>query len=309
MSPELPLILHHFDASPFAEKVRLALGIKGLSWNSVEIPMVMPKPKLTALTGGYRKTPVLQIGADVYCDTRRIAIELENRFPSPSLFPDGRLALAMALTPWSDDRCFRPGAALSMGTNGDLPEPVLADRRAFFDFLDFSTLSERLPHYFSQFQAQLALLDRMLAEGDAPCLAGDAPGWVDVLAYFPLWMARGNIANSGELVESLPSLLSWERRMAAVGHGERSAMDADDALDLARWATSTVVEEIVDDSWPRGFAEGDAVVVSPDDYGRNGVEGHLARLAGDEIAIHRHDPLVGDVVVHFPRTGYELRRK
>jgi hypothetical protein len=63
------LILHHYPTSPFAEKARLLLGFKGLSWRSVHISPVMPKPDLTALTGGYRKTPVLQIGADIYCDT------------------------------------------------------------------------------------------------------------------------------------------------------------------------------------------------------------------------------------------------
>ena len=67
------LVLHHFDWSPYAEKVRVLLGIKGLAWRSVQIPMVMPKPDLTALTGGYRKTPVLQVGADIYCDTSLIA--------------------------------------------------------------------------------------------------------------------------------------------------------------------------------------------------------------------------------------------
>ena len=55
------LILHHYAMSPFAEKIRAILGYKGLSWRSVDIPVVMPKPDLTALTGGYRKTPVLQI--------------------------------------------------------------------------------------------------------------------------------------------------------------------------------------------------------------------------------------------------------
>ncbi len=38
------IILHHFDSSPFAEKLRLALGLKDLAWLSVEIPMVVPKP-------------------------------------------------------------------------------------------------------------------------------------------------------------------------------------------------------------------------------------------------------------------------
>ena len=45
------LILHHYPTSPFAEKARLMLGFKQLSWRSVMIPPVMPKPDLTALTG------------------------------------------------------------------------------------------------------------------------------------------------------------------------------------------------------------------------------------------------------------------
>jgi glutathione S-transferase len=115
------LILHHFDASPFAEKIRLVLGFKGLAWRSVQIPMVMPKPDLTVLTGGYRKTPVMQIGADIYCDTRRIAIELERRHPHPSLFPGGNFGLSLVMGSWSDRTFFEPGAALSMGTNPELP--------------------------------------------------------------------------------------------------------------------------------------------------------------------------------------------
>ena len=66
------IILHHYDTSPYSEKVRTGLGLKGLAWASVELPVIMPKPNLTALTGGYRKTPVLQIGADIYCDSQLI---------------------------------------------------------------------------------------------------------------------------------------------------------------------------------------------------------------------------------------------
>ena len=103
------IILHHFDSSPFAEKVRLALGLKGLEWCSVEIPMVMPKPALTALTGGYRKTPVMQIGADIYCDTQCIALALEQYYPQPTLFPAHSQGLALALSQWSDAAFFQPG--------------------------------------------------------------------------------------------------------------------------------------------------------------------------------------------------------
>src|ERR1700742_3341774 len=79
------LILHHYPNSPFAEKVRVGLGLKQLAWKSVIIPNMMPKPDLMPLTGGYRKTPVLQVGADIYCDTQLIMLEIERRCPKPPL--------------------------------------------------------------------------------------------------------------------------------------------------------------------------------------------------------------------------------
>ena len=94
------IILHHYDTSPYSEKVRLGFGLKGLAWASVELPQIMPKPKLTALTGGYRKTPVLQIGADIYCDSQLIMRELERRYPTPSFYPAGHGA-ADALAWWA----------------------------------------------------------------------------------------------------------------------------------------------------------------------------------------------------------------
>ena len=79
------LILHHYETSPFSEKVRVVMGMKGLPWRSVLIPNMMPKPDLLPLTGGYRRTPVMQIGADVYCDTQVILAEIERRAPMPAM--------------------------------------------------------------------------------------------------------------------------------------------------------------------------------------------------------------------------------
>ncbi|MCH8217263.1 MAG: glutathione S-transferase N-terminal domain-containing protein, partial [Planctomycetes bacterium] len=81
------IILHHYPQSPVSEKVRVGLGIKRLAWRSVEIPRLPPKPELMPLTGGYRRTPVLQVGADVYCDSQCILRELERLCPAPSFFP------------------------------------------------------------------------------------------------------------------------------------------------------------------------------------------------------------------------------
>ncbi len=298
------LILHHFDISPFAEKARLALGLKGLAWQSVQIPLVMPKPDLTALTGGYRKTPVLQIGADIYCDTRRIAQELEHRGEGPSLFPGRSEAASFALGAWSDILLFQPGAGLSMGTNEGLPEDILADRFAFFDFLDAAALPAQLPHLFGQFRANLQQLDEMLTDG-RPWLLGDAPGWADIACYSPVWMCRGNIQGAGPLLDALPRLCAWEQRVAGLGHGQRSEMEAAEALAIARDSASTVEPRVEDDAWPR-LAPGVRVSVTPQDYGQDPVAGELLRLTHSDIAIRRTNERAGEVVVHFPRAGYEV---
>jgi len=102
------LILHHYPMSPFAEKIRLILGYKGLRWSSVLIPNIMPKPDVTALTGGYRKTPILQIGADIYCDTALIADVIEERHPQPTLYPGGTAGASAFSLSGRIQRCFGP---------------------------------------------------------------------------------------------------------------------------------------------------------------------------------------------------------
>jgi glutathione S-transferase len=300
------LILHHFDASPFAEKIRLVLGLKALRWRSVRIPMVMPKPDLTALTGGYRKTPVLQIGADVFCDTRLIALELERRFPSPTLFPGASLGISLAAASWSDRTFFEPGAALSMGTNPDLPADVVADRKAFFNFMDFDELPAELPHLSGQLRAQAALVEAQLGDG-RPFLLGAEPGWLDILAYFPLWMVRANVAGAEALLGRFPRVAAWKRRIAAWGHGTREELDPGEALAIARGSHADAREDIDADD-PLGLAAGDEVTVAPVDYGIVPVRGRLQVLTPERIAVRREDLRAGRVVVHFPRSGYRVEK-
>ena len=294
------LILHHFDASPYAEKVRLLLGIKGLAWDSVQVPMVSPKPDLTALTGGYRKTPVLQVGADVYCDTSGIARELERQHPQPSLWPDGGAGLPFALAGWGD-RYFEPGAGLAMSLN-ELPEDLLKDRREFFTHMDFASFAPRRTHLLAQVRAHAALVEDQLADGRA-FLGGDRPGLVDATAWYPLWMARGYVAVTPALVAGFERLLAWEERVRAIGHGTRREMTAADALSIARDASPATTAG-VDPRDPLALAAGTRVTVTPDDYGKIPVEGALVTLDAHEVAVRRRSDALGEVVVHFPRIGY-----
>ncbi len=301
-----PLILHHFDWSPFAEKARLALGLKGLAWHSVQIPMILPRPLLMPLTGGYRKTPTLQIGADVYCDTRLIVSELERRYPAPTLFPGGNRGVSLALSHWSDTAFFQPGAGLSMGMNKEVPAAVIADRKAFFNFMDFDRLEQDAPQLLSQLRANADLLEQQLSDG-RPFLLGERPGWADINGYFPVWMARTFIPVAAGLLQPFTQLAHWEERVKAIGHGQRTDIDAEQALDMARAATPTAGQG-VDTGDPSGLSAGERVSVEPDDYGRVPVLGELVTLQMHEVAVRREDPRVGTVVTHFPRIGYRVLR-
>jgi len=302
------IILHHFDASPFAEKVRLALGIKGLSWKTVQIPMIMPKPKLMPLTGGYRKTPVMQIGAEIFCDSNLIIEELELRFPEKSLYPNNEYGLVRAFSNWSDIAFFQPGAGLSMGLNEGLPEPLLNDRKIFFKFMDFSTLSESIPHLHGQFLAQLANLEHMLAK-EQKYLCGNSPGALDILAYFPVWMARANFPAEEQFLSSFSALLQWERRMATIGHGNPQECSEDYALDSARHTTPPALADANEaelDDKVLGLQANQLVNITPTDYGEVAVQGRLKILNHHKVVIQREDAQIGLSSIHFPRSGFAV---
>lgn len=292
------IILHHYPSSPFSELLRVALGRKGLAWHSVTIPIMAPKPDLVLLTGGYRKTPVLQIGADIYCDTA-IAVEaLERVQPTPSLFPAplGRAAIFVAM--WAAGPLFMPsvGSAMS-GSTSQLPQAFWDDRKALFG-MDPERMTKAAPHLRAQFAVSLARLEDSLSDGRT-FLAGDEAGYADFALYMNVWFQR-LFAPNPSVLAPYPMVGLWAERVAAIGHGTPSDMSAQDALAVARGAAPTVEPSVDKDC---GFVAGQAVTVRTEDPGANPVAGTLVRLTARDIAVVRDDPLVGTVAVHFPRLG------
>jgi len=297
-------ILHHYDASPFTQKALRMLGLKGLDWDSVETPMIMPKPDLTVLTGGYRGTPVLQFGADVYVDNMRIATELERRYPQPSLFPDGNPGLHQALVKWSD-AFFRCSLYLIIATQSrDWPEEFLADRKDLFFDIDFDAVSRDLDYHRAQLRAHAALLDQQLADG-RDYLAGDSPSLADIHAFSVPWVSRAAMPEVNELFAGFTRLAAWEERVAAIGEGRRNPVDAAAAHAAAQQA-EPVTEEAVDAGDAQDLQTGQAVTVAPDDARRGAVTGNLVLANALEVAVRHGNDTVGEVVVHFPRLGYRI---
>jgi len=300
------LLFHHYDASPFSEKVRILFGLKGLAWRSVVQPNMMPKPHLLPLTGGYRRTPVLQIGADVYCDTQLIVRVLERLRPSPTLYPGGSEGVCGAVQLWSDRFLFLAAVPVLFGKIGaSVPPAFIEDRtKLMAGRVDFRDLMASGPEAADQLRAHAQLLEAQLADGRR-FLLGDAASLADASAYHPVWFLRAIPPTAGAFAE-FPRLEAWAERVKAIGHGTRSECAPDEALAIARAATptTTAARDLGD---PRGLAPGAKVAVVPDDYGFDPVEGELVASSVHEVALRRSAPEVGEVVVHFPRAGFRVK--
>ena len=294
------IILHHYDMSPYAEKVRLALGLKGLAWRSVQIPIVMPKPDLIELTGGYRRTPVMQLGADIYCDTKACMRLLQRLQPEPSLFPGGDEATVWGLSRWAETS-FMMVVTVFLGAGGVFDEKFIEDRKKMAPQVDFSKAGIVVPAKLLQLRANLDQLERQLSDGRA-FLLGDAPSLADLSAYHPHRFLTAHPATKA-LLDPLAHMTAWMDRVAAIGHGERSELEAKDAIAIAYDASPAPIEGEVA-PLPDGLAYGDAVVVLPEETGSGVVAGQLVPSPVHEIAIRRRSERAGELVIHFPREDY-----
>ena len=299
------IILHHYPISLFSERVRLSLGLKGLSWRSVTIPVAMPKPDLLPLTGGYRRTPVMQIGADVYCDTLLILQTLEELYPSPSLYPGHCQGLAKAVAWWSDKSLFPPALGILAATIGhELPADFVAERKAFGFPLEASQASHMLYRHLQQGATHLDWLAAMLDDG-RPFLLGASPSAADLAVYCPIWMLKTLVGPKAEARLPLKHFNGWYGRVGAIGHGNPEDMTAAHALAIAAAAEPAPVHP-AESADPSGIALGTEVIVTPDDTGREPVRGRLLAADAQKLIIRSWNEVVGNVNVHFPRAGFDL---
>jgi glutathione S-transferase len=294
------LILHHYDASPFSEKARLMFGLKGLSWLSVITPNIMPKPDLVALTGGYRRAPVMQIGADIFCDSQVILAEIERRAPQPPAV----IGPAFAVNLWADRLFFAVTVPIIFGELGDgVPRAFIEDREKLSGRpFDVAAMKAAAAPIRGQWRAHAAWIEQALTSGDFVC--GDAPSLADISAYMNVWFLAGATPHiAGALLAGLDRVQAWRQRMAAVGHGARTEITGAQALETARDAKPGAFTRH-DPGDPLGLAPGEAIVVTADDYGRDPIAGDLVAANAERVVLAREEPGLGRLHVHFPRAGY-----
>lgn len=305
------LVFHHYPNSPYSEKIRLIFGHKKLAWKSVQIPAIMPKPNLTALTGGYRRTPVLQIGADVYCDTALIADVLERIAPAPTLYPKESEGLSRTIAQWADSTLFwtmiayvfQP-VAMPYLLGQLTPEQMKAfgaDRAAMRSNAPRMSVHEATVNL----REYLRRLEHMLSGGNRFLLGAHA-SIADFSVYHSIWFIHLAHPLAG-ILDTAPKLKEWRERMQEIGHHESEKLHAEAALEIARNSTpaDTTQFPFVD---THGTSFGERVTITPTDYALDPVEGELVISSDSEFAVRRNDPLAGTVVVHFPRIGFQLKR-
>lgn len=307
MSEEL--ILYHYPPSPFAEKVRKAMGLKKLSWRSVVVDRIPPRPLLDALTGGYQRVPVLQVGADIYCDTHLILRTLDRLRPdSPVLLAN---SLAQPLCWWWDKTIFPSLIKLRLGIEGDkLPKEWLEDRQKFAPEIHFTKEANEkdVPVNTQRIRSHLAWIMNMLDDGREFLLGDSSPSAFDITAYHLIWALRNSLANgTKDLIPELnePKLVSWVERIAALGHGESKEMSSEEAFDVAQQA-EPIEPTYIKNERKTEWNVGQRLRVTPDDTRRVPVEGSFVAADDYEIVLHLSDGKAGNINVHFPRAGFDV---
>jgi glutathione S-transferase len=305
------LVLHHYPLSPFAEKIRAVLGFKQLAWKSVVVPAIAPKPDVVALTGGYRKTPILQIGRDVYCDTALICDVLEHLEPEPRLYPARDLGLARVLAQWADTTLFlaamaynfqpQGAAALFSAAPPGFAQAFGADRAIMRGGAARMAPGDAAAAYRSYLRRLSDMLDgQTYLLSDTPCVA-------DFAAYHPLWFTRTQVPSLAGILEATPAVLQWMDRMAALGHGQMHAATSAEAIALCAAANDgfPLQDSVFQDE--HGIPLGSQVTIAAETFGTEMTQGELLGASRTRYTLRRQDPRAGTVLVHFPRIGYVLK--
>jgi glutathione S-transferase len=306
------IILHHYPTSPFSEKIRLVMGFKQLAWKSVVIPSIMPKPDVLALTGGYRKTPFMQMGCDVYCDSALICDVLEHLQPAPTLYPPAHKGLARVLAQWADTTLFwtamayslqpKGAAAMFAGAPPEVAQAFGADRAAMSAGMNRLRPADATAAYKSYLRRIANMLDgQEFLMGSAPCVA-------DFATYHPLWFTRKRVPVMAGILDATPAVLGWMDRMEALGHGQMEKFSATDSI--AACADSTGPAALIDTTFQdeHGIPLGSQVTVAADTFGPETTQGELISATRTRYTLRRTDPRAGTVHVHFPRIGYVLKK-
>jgi glutathione S-transferase len=291
--------------SPFSQKIRTMLGYAGIPWQSSVTKEAPPRPVLAALAGGYRKVPIAQIGADVFCDTRIIAAEIAAHCNKPELALENCSQEAQDWAQRADLDVFF--ACVLTGGSKKLKRKVLKSMslisivRFLFDRINMGRNASikivNPKHARPKVMAYLADLEPRFTDD---FLFGSAPCHADFSTYHGLWFIRD--LGERRMIDDFPKTIAWMDRMKAFGDGKFTAIKPQQSIIIARKATPRAIPE----EHKKDPLIGKRVTIAPNDYAQEPSQGVLVGATPMRWIITRESKEVGTVNVHFPKQGYVL---
>ena len=220
--------LHQFEISPFCDKVRRILHVKGQPYEIREVPLAQ------ALTAVKRvnpagKLPCLEHDGRFVADSTDIAFYLEEKFPDPPLVPrDPKLrALCHVLEDWADESLYFYEMYLrfTLPHNARRNVPLLTAHdpgwmktAAGFvvpgmmrGVLKRQGLGRKtLPAVVRDVERHVNAVAGLL--GDGEWLVGDALSLADLSVFAELACIRGSDEGS-KVIEGRPAVVAWMARV------------------------------------------------------------------------------------------------
>ncbi|CEJ03344.1 hypothetical protein RMCBS344292_17330 [Rhizopus microsporus] len=314
MSDNPTIVLHWYPTSPFAHKVAWALNFKKVQYKSVIISRIEPRPNRRPLDGGYRKTPILQIGNHTYCDTKAIFAELERRFPEPSFYPKGphgepTEASINVLTRWLDTTLFMNTTSQFRVETFD--EAFLKDRSQFAGReINKDQVNALKPFTRHTMRADLALLNHLVTEqsqnGEKWAIGTSEPSAADLHIAMILWFIN-IIFGFDWTKDNFPVLgLQLKKTLDYVGYEQLDSLpkiSEEEAIEVAKNEIWYLEDPKHDGSLP--IELGTEVTVMPTDTGVVPSVGKLVHSTIRETVIEHKDETHGTTVyIHFPIVGF-----
>ncbi len=298
----MELILHNNPRSMFSEKVRRVLAFKGLDWTDIEVPGLPPKSFLTPLTGGYRRMPVLQIGADIYCDSALIVRKLEEIAPDPTVFPASSAGTAEMIADWVDHRVAM-WSIISVFPDflPHVTEEFIKDRTALVADFAPDRVKVLAPHTQAQLGQFSAMLDSALTQHSF--VAGADFSVADAACYHVAFFARSSPRAFAPLQAS-PRIVDWMDRIAAIPSPVVTKKEQAYPLGVAAAAEPADLGDF--SAGDDALSLGQVVAIAADDYARERIVGEIVKLTPGTVGVRQHDGDLGDTMIHFPRLGFTI---
>ncbi len=306
------IILHHYQGSPFAEKIKLIFGYKNIEWKSLEVLPIPPRPSLDPVFDDMRRIPIMQIGADFFCDSRLIADVIDHIFPHNPLTEKNNYTVSALVSGWAEARAFVAAGPVRFQTEEDIQNifagavtsgAIRKDRfnvmSSVFNIENFNSLKYSARDHLL---AYLQLFEEMLSDG-REYITGSQPCIADFSVYHLIWWLRSppEISN---ILDEIPLLYKWSDRIAAIGYGEPVSINAEEGL-------LTATNSKPDENWlglwkpVDDIRLGKQVSIRADDYSQGPVTGILIASTTRHVTLERSTSL-GTVQIHFPKLGFEV---